>query len=112
MSGDTPSTESGPSLIARKLDQFERREREIARIEKKLVKKEEEIEISEKRYNELLEEQKTQLEKISGLTAEQAKELLIRAMENEARYEGAKLIKRIAARPAAVTALRKDHALE
>jgi ribonucrease Y len=29
------------------------------------------------------------------LTAEQAKELLLRAMENEARYEGAKLIKRI-----------------
>ncbi|MGD9067435.1 MAG: ribonuclease Y, partial [Desulfobacterales bacterium] len=31
----------------------------------------------------------------SGLTVGQAKELLIRAMENEARYEGAKLIKRI-----------------
>ena len=46
-------------------------------------------------FNELIEEQKSQLEKISGLTAEQAKELLIRAMENEARYEGAKLIKRI-----------------
>jgi ribonuclease Y len=30
-----------------------------------------------------------------ALTAEQAKELLMRAMENEARYEGAKLIKRI-----------------
>lgn len=38
---------------------------------------------------------KKQLEKISGLTGEQAKELLIRAMENEARYEAAKLIKRI-----------------
>ena len=48
-----------------------------------------------KEYQELLEEQKRQLEKISGLTAEQAKELLIRAMENEARYEGAKTIKRI-----------------
>ncbi|MBU0987288.1 MAG: ribonuclease Y [Proteobacteria bacterium] len=81
--------------IDRKLDQFERRDREIARNEKKILKKEEEIEASEKKYNELIEEQKRQLEKISGLTAEQAKELLIRAMENEARYEGAKLIKRI-----------------
>lgn len=43
----------------------------------------------------MLEDQKKQLEKISGLTGEQAKELLIRAMENEARYEAAKLIKRI-----------------
>lgn len=81
--------------IDRKLDQFERRERDILRTEKKLGRREEKIELSEKKYNELLEEQKSQLEKISGLTAEQAKELLIRAMENEARYEGAKLIKRI-----------------
>jgi len=81
--------------IDRKTEQFERRDREISRKEKSLAKKEEEIERSEKEYNELIEEQKSQLEKISGLTAEQAKELLIRAMENEARYEGAKLIKRI-----------------
>lgn len=81
--------------IDRKLEQFERKEREISRIEKNLVKREEDIDLNEKKYNELIEEQKSQLERISGLTAEQAKELLIRAMENEARYEGAKLIKRI-----------------
>ena len=38
---------------------------------------------------------KRHLEQISGLTADQAKELLIRAMENEARHEGARLIKKI-----------------
>ncbi|MBL7179362.1 MAG: ribonuclease Y [Desulfobacterales bacterium] len=81
--------------IDRKLEQLERREREISKIEKNLVKREEDLDINEKKYNELIEEQKSQLEKISGLTADQAKELLIRAMENEARYEGAKLIKRI-----------------
>ncbi|MBW2200729.1 MAG: ribonuclease Y [Deltaproteobacteria bacterium] len=81
--------------IDRKLDQFEHRDREISRKEKQVLKKEENIERSEKQYKELIEEQKEQLEKISGLTADQAKELLIRAMENEARYEGAKLIKRI-----------------
>ena len=81
--------------IDRKLEQFERKEREISRIEKNLVKREEDLNLNEKKYNELIEEQKSQLERISGLTAEQAKELLIRAMENEARYEGAKLIKRI-----------------
>ena len=35
------------------------------------------------------------LERAAGLTADQAKELLLKAMENDARYEGAKLIKRI-----------------
>ena len=55
----------------------------------------EEFERKEIKFKELIEEQKRQLEKISGFTAEQAKELLVRAMENEARYEGAKIIKRI-----------------
>ena len=81
--------------IERKIEQFDQREREIIRQEKFLAKREDQINGREKRYNELIEEQKMQLEKISGLTAEQAKELLIRAMENEARYEAAKVIKRI-----------------
>ena len=79
----------------RKSEQIEKRERDIGKKEKKLGKRENRIERNEKKYSELIEEQKAQLETISGLTAEQAKELLIRAMENEARYEGAKLIKRI-----------------
>lgn len=81
--------------IDRKIDQFERRDRELYRKEEQVSAKESEIEKKKKRYNELINEQKKQLEKISGLTAENAKELLIRAMENEARYEGAKYIKKI-----------------
>ncbi len=81
--------------IERKIEQFDKREREIIRQEKFLAKREDQIDGREKRYNELIEEQKIQVEKISGLIAEQAKELLIRAMENEARYEAAKVIKRI-----------------
>jgi ribonuclease Y len=81
--------------IERKIEQFDQREREIIRQEKFLAKRKDQLDGREKRYNELIEEQKMQLEKISGLTAEQAKELLIRAMENEARYEAAKIIKRI-----------------
>ena len=61
--------------IDRKVEQFERREREILRKEKKVIQKEEKIERKEKQYQALLEEQKRQLEKISGLTAEQAKEI-------------------------------------
>ena len=81
--------------IDKKLEQFEHRDREIGRSEKKLAQKTKSIEANERKYNQLVEEQKQQLETISSLTAEQAKELLIRAMENEARHEGAKMIKRI-----------------
>jgi len=81
--------------LDRKSDQFERREGNITKKEKALNKRENRIEKEELKYADLIEEQKSQLEKISGMTAEQAKELLLRAMENEARYDGAKLIKRI-----------------
>ncbi len=81
--------------IDRKLDLFEQRDKEIIRKEKTLSQRDYDIVKREQEYKELINEQKVQLEKISGLTVEQAKELLIRAMENDARYEGAKLIKRI-----------------
>jgi ribonuclease Y len=82
-------------FIDNKAGQVEQREQNVKRSEKDIATRSEQIEADEKKFNELIEEQKRQLEKISGLTAEQAKELLIRAMENEARYEGARLIKRI-----------------
>jgi len=78
-----------------KTEQLERREREQAHKERHLTKREGKLERKELEYSEMIEEQKRQLEKISGLTVDQAKELLIRAMENEARHEGAKFIKRI-----------------
>ena len=79
----------------RKSEKLVSRDQELAQKERQLAKRHGKLEAKELQYNELLEEQKRQLEKISGLTAEQAKELLIRAMENEARHDGAKLIKRI-----------------
>ncbi len=81
--------------IDRKNDQLQQKEQDLNNRENGIANREEGILAEEQRYQGLIEAQKDQLEKISGLTAEQAKELLIRAMENEARYEGAKLIKRI-----------------
>jgi ribonuclease Y len=81
--------------IDRKSEVAEKRDGDLNKREKHLNKREGKLERKETEYKSLVEEQKRQLEMISGLTGEQAKELLIRAMENEARYEGAKLIKRI-----------------
>lgn len=81
--------------VDRKIEACERKEKELQSIEKDLESRMENLAKQEQACDELLNEQKMQLEKISTLTAEQAKELLLRAMENEARYEGAKLIKRI-----------------
>ncbi|MDD2604094.1 MAG: ribonuclease Y [Desulfobacterales bacterium] len=81
--------------IDRRSEQVEQREVELSQREKNVLQREEKIVQDEQYYHGLITEQKKQLETISGLTAEQAKELLIRAMENDARYEGAKLVKRI-----------------
>ncbi len=81
--------------IDKKLDQFERREKELGKREKRINNRETDIEKSEQHYKEIIEEQKRKLEDVSNMTADEAKELLIKAMENEARYEGARIIKRI-----------------
>jgi ribonuclease Y len=81
--------------IDRKTEQLEQRDTGLTKKEHRIIEKEKWLREQEDKYQGLIEEQKNQLEKISGLTADEAKELLIKAMENEARYEAAKLIKRI-----------------
>jgi ribonuclease Y len=81
--------------LEKKHEKIEQRSQEIFQKEKLYNKKLSEHEKNERKLNEMTEEQKKLLERISGMTVDQAKEHLIKAMENEARYEGAKLIKRI-----------------
>ena len=81
--------------LDRKIEHQELKEKELNNQEKDYEKRSEKISRQEEELGTLISEQKRQLEKISTLTAEQAKELLLRAMENEARYDGAKLIKKI-----------------
>ncbi len=78
-----------------KIEDYEKRFKEIIRKEKQVLKQEEIVKENEKKYIRLIEEQQKQLEQISGLTTDQAKDLLMRAIENEAKYESAKMIKRI-----------------
>ncbi|MBW1860730.1 MAG: DUF3552 domain-containing protein, partial [Deltaproteobacteria bacterium] len=81
--------------LDRKTEQLERRDNNLSKKEHQFSEKEKYLQGQESKYKELIQQEKTQLERISGLTGEEAKELLIKAMENEARYEAAKLIKRI-----------------
>jgi ribonuclease Y len=81
--------------LDRKVEQVEFRDQDLSRRERHAQKREQKIEAREIECTTLIDEQKRQLERISGLTSEQAKELLIRAMENEARFEAAKLVKKI-----------------
>ncbi|MFO8049387.1 MAG: ribonuclease Y [Desulfosudaceae bacterium] len=81
--------------LDRKYDQLESREQEIQKKEKKFQKRDDDLKQKETEFNRLLEAQSRRLEEISGLTAEQAKEILVQSLADEARHDAAKLIKRV-----------------
>ena len=72
--------------VDKKLETLERREQSLASKEDALAKKKEEV-------NKLHEQRVQELERISGLTSEQAKEYLLKVVEDEVKHETALMIK-------------------
>ncbi|MEO8217992.1 MAG: ribonuclease Y [Acidobacteriota bacterium] len=81
--------------VDRKIQQVEKRESEIDRKEKSLGDRERQIEEKHTQLAAVIEDQRHKLEQISGLTAEEARQQLIRGIENEAKIDAANIIKRI-----------------
>jgi len=76
--------------IDRKLEALERRERTLAAREK-------DIEAKERELTELKSQQLKELERIASLSQDQAKELLLKAVEDEVRQDAARRIRQIEA---------------
>lgn len=72
--------------IDKKMDAIEKREANLAAKEEKLAKQREEV-------SKLNEQRVQELERISGLTSEQAKEFLLKAVEEDVKLEAAVMIK-------------------
>jgi len=83
--------------LDKRQEQFENRDLELKKKENDFNNRQHALTQKEQKYNELILQTTRELEKIASLTAEQAKELLLTNMENDARHEGAKLVKRITA---------------
>lgn len=81
--------------LEKRMDLIDQKESSIAKREKNLVQKERSLEEKEKKYNAMLEEQRQMLERLAGVSAEEAKEHLLKLVESEMRHESAKLIKKI-----------------
>jgi ribonuclease Y len=81
--------------LNRRADLLERKERELRRLERDTLTKEKAIEERNRELAELIREQNARLEKIAGLTAEEAKALLMSNLESEARHEAARLLNEI-----------------
>ena len=83
------------SHLDKKIELLDTKETEINRREKTLIQQEKTTQEQEKKVAALLEKQRIQLETIAKMSSEEAKRLLIESMENEAKHEAAKRIKRI-----------------
>ena len=81
--------------LERKLDQISQRESEVTKQESALSKFEKNLEFKSFELEKLVDSHRKKLEEVAAMSSEQAKDILLKAMEEEARYEGAKMIRRI-----------------
>ena len=81
--------------LEKRLESLEKRDGEAAAREKELGVRDKKLEESERELESLMGEERAKLEQIAGLTAQQAKEELLKGLEEEARMDAAHLVKRI-----------------
>jgi ribonuclease Y len=87
-------TQKSDSLDKRS-DELGRRDKELSQLDRSLAVREKSVEKREAEVERMLDEERTKLEQIAGLTAQQAKDELVRVLEDEARIEAAHIVKRI-----------------
>jgi ribonucrease Y len=83
------------SSLDKKMESLDKKEDEVSRKDRELTQKQSQFDTKIKEYDDLLVKGREQLEKVSGLTAEEAKKVLMQMMEDEAKYEAVKICKRI-----------------
>ncbi|MCR4663632.1 MAG: ribonuclease Y [Endomicrobiaceae bacterium] len=81
--------------LDRKMDSLDKKEKDLQQKEKNVENKEKSIEQKLSEVEQIKNEQKTILEKLSGLTREEAKERLVKEMVDEAKRDAAILEQRI-----------------
>jgi ribonucrease Y len=79
----------------RKLEEIEARERASAAREETLTKREQSLHSREGEADRLAQEQRVKLERIAGLTAEEARREILQRIEDEARGQAAALVREI-----------------
>ena len=81
--------------LDKKMETLDKKEDDLDKKEKQVGSREVYLEGRIGEYEVLLKQQRERLEEIAGVTAEDAKRMLMQAMEDEARYEGTKIARKI-----------------
>ncbi|MCP5105974.1 MAG: ribonuclease Y [bacterium] len=79
--------------LDRRYINLDNKEKEIKKKEKDLHYQEEELSVLKSKLSGIYEEEKARLQKISGMTVQEAKEVIIKQCESEARLEAAQRLK-------------------
>jgi ribonucrease Y len=76
---------------------IERIEKDLASRDRAVSEREKAAAVAAAKYEQLVASQQRELERVAGLTAEEAKDLLMKQMEGDARHDAANLFKRLEA---------------
>ena len=82
-------------LIDRKLDLLDRKEKDLSERDRQLGTREQSLKVKDEHLEELIAEEKEKLKTVSGLGAEEAKQLLLSHLEQECRAEAGMVIKHV-----------------
>ena len=81
--------------IDRKFEQIEKKEQELSKRDKEYTSKERSLQEKDNTFDKLIKDQTQLLERISGVSSEEAKQELLQKIEEESRFDSAKLAKKI-----------------
>jgi ribonuclease Y len=81
--------------LDKRIDDLAEKEKNVSNRERSIGAQERRITERQTELDELIQQERGKLEQIASLTAQQAKEELLESMQNEARMEGAHMVRRI-----------------
>lgn len=81
--------------LERRFQSIERKERDFTQKERRLSQKEKDLELEEAKIAEAVKKAMEELERVSGMTQEEAKAMLIKKIEDEAKLEAIATVRRI-----------------
>ena len=81
--------------LDKRTDELGKRDKELGQLDRAVAAREKGLEKKESDLDRMFAEERTKLEQIAGLTAQQARDELIRLLEDDSRIEAAHIVKRI-----------------
>ena len=81
--------------LDRKVDIIDRKEKDFERRDLSLVDREKQMHVKEKSLDMMVQEEKDKLQRVSGMTKEEARQILLKRLEDDVKQEAAIMIKRV-----------------